>query len=91
MKTVEPMHAFLGRLLDFFDSLFPPRDSASSKASILPLDSQGQEKDVTVLIVSHGGPIKVLLPALWKQRNIVWTPEAEAAGQAQKYKVGCRD
>lgn len=75
------METFLGRLLAFFDALFPPRDSA--EASILP----DTGKDLTVLVVSHGGPIKVLLPALWKQRNVVWTSEAESAGQKQKYKV----
>lgn len=83
MKTIEPMQTFLGRLLDFFDSLFPPK--GSGKTSILPESDQEQ---FTVLIVSHGGPIKVLLPSLWKQRNVVWTPEADSAGQAQKFKVG---
>jgi broad specificity phosphatase PhoE len=81
LKTIEPMADFLGRLLAFFDTLFPPRDSGRTSA----LPDTG--KDLTVLIVSHGGPIKVLLPALWQKRNAVWTPEAEAAGTKQKYKV----
>lgn len=90
METVEKPHHFTGRLLSFWDSLFPRPSSSSSSSSMtttpppsFPLPPQ----DLTVLVTSHGGPIKVLVPALAKERGIRWSPEALRAAQSIKYKV----
>jgi hypothetical protein len=47
-----------------------------------------QPKDLTVLVVTHGGPVKVSLTALPKQRrNIVWEEETLKKATELKFKV----
>lgn len=85
METIEPLDTFTNRLLDFFDAMFPLASKGKAAAtSIIP--NLG-ERDITVLVVSHGGPIKVLLPTLWKRRNVIWDPAAEERGRQLKYRV----
>lgn len=81
--SVELWDTFLGRLLHFWDDLFPPA-SLNVRKSILPLETK---KALTVLVVSHGGPIKVLVPSLAKERSVVWSPEALKQAQTVKCKV----
>jgi hypothetical protein len=60
--TVEPTDKYVGRLLSFFDYLVA---SASEQ-------QQQQEDGVRqILAVTHGGPVKTLVPALVSERNAV--------------------
>lgn len=56
----------------------------SSSGSILP----STPKDLTVLIVTHGGPVKVAFSALPNRRsNIVWNEEILKQATATKFAV----
>ena len=86
METIEPLETFTKRLLDFFDAMFPldPKGKSAATSIIPELETK---RNITVLVVSHGGPIKVILPTLWKRRNVIWDPSAEERGRQLKYRV----
>lgn len=72
---VEPLPVFSGRLLDFWNSLFPPAGSERSHTLLKPHSSNGEngwvdtDEPIRILLVSHGGPIKVLIPTLLSLPN----------------------
>lgn len=104
LASIEPLQVFTDRLLDFWDALFPTRPSAgngsvsgqeengevhsssgtSAQKPLLP----SSPRDLTVLVVTHGGPIKVAFSALPQYRkNIVWEKEALKVAKEVKFKV----
>ena len=61
---------------------------ASSTSSAHPLLLPSQPKDLTILIVTHGGPIKVAFSALPNQRkHIVWERDTLHKAKEVKFKV----
>ena len=83
MATVEKPEHFVGRLLGWYDDLFPPPSQNNGHKSVLPDNGE----DMTILVVSHGGPIKLLMPALVKERNVQWSREAQDRADAMDHKV----
>ena len=81
LATVEPREDLVRRLTDFYDDLFPP--SASGKPSILP---EGRES-LTVLIVTHSGPIATFFQDVWNYRQVEWRSGLKEVCQAKNYRV----
>ena len=80
LATIEKPEKFVGRLLSWFDDLFP---SKNGTPSILPDNG----KDLNILVVSHGGPIKVIMPAIVKERGVTWSNGAEVRATELGHKV----
>ena len=65
-------------------SLFLPRDDAGTLFDRFWVDSA---EALTVLHVSHGGILNVLMPAVAKQRDIKWQPAAFTEAEHRQYKI----
>lgn len=72
---MEPAEVFHGRLLSFFDALFPPKRQTQS---IYP---DVHTRDINILCVTHGAAIKTWLQLLLHHRRIAW--QIESVSEAQ--------
>jgi broad specificity phosphatase PhoE len=79
---VEPTEPYVGRLLSFFDSLFAPNTSAADGSSHDEDETQ-DERVRRILVVTHGGPIKTLVPALIADRGASMAPHVLESNKAK--------
>ena len=81
LATCEPRSEVLARLTEFYDDLFPPQ--GSERPSIL----RNGEANITVLVVTHSGPIEAYFQDIWPQKEIGWAAGLEDRAKAIKYRV----